>query len=57
MLYGAAAIGTGVGAAWRWIDFRTNLKRVDLSFGCIKDRFPITVNFACKNCVCEVCED
>lgn len=56
MLYGAAAIG--MRAASR-VKFKTNLKRVDLSFslGCIKDRFPVTLNFACKNCVCEVCRD
>ena len=58
MLYGAAAMGMGMGAAaWRRIEFRTNLKRVTASAECIKDRLIITVNFACKNCVCEVCRD
>lgn len=56
MLYGAAAMG--MGAAWRWIDFETNLKWVDLSFKWIRRCPPaITLNFACKNCVCEVCRD
>ena len=61
MLYGAAAMGMGMGAAaWRRmpeIDFRTNLKRVTASAECIKGRLTITINFACKNCVCEVCRD
>lgn len=61
MFYGAAAIGTGVGAAWRLlpeIDFRTNLKKKSaFSYEDIMGRPTITLNFACKNCVCEVCRD
>lgn len=60
MLYGAAAIGMGMGAAaWRRIKFKSNLKRVDLSFSVqdIKECLTVTINFPCKNCVCEVCRD
>lgn len=57
MLYGAAAaIGMGMGAVSRVlpeIDFRSNLKRVTASFEHIKGRPTITLNFACRNCVCE----
>lgn len=58
MLYGAAAVGMGMRAAWRWIDFRTNLKKkFTFSYEDIMGRPTITLNFACKNCVCEVCRD
>lgn len=58
MLYGAAAVGMGMRAAWRRIDFRTNLKKkFAFSFEDIMGRPTITLNFACKNCVCEVCRD